>query len=79
MELRIPIIMDLKLILKDILKVYFRVIISSLMRSLKNFRKPETKYNLGLRLFCTLRPRHNIWCVSHSVICVLQGLRGREK
>ena len=60
--------MVLRLILKGTLKVYFRSVISSLimMRSL------AIKYKLGLRLFLFFTSKtQNIWCVTHSVICLL--------
>ena len=42
--------MVLRVILKGILKAYFRLI-SSLMKSQSNFGKLEIKYKIGLRLF----------------------------
>ena len=51
--------MVLKLILKGILKMYYRLIISSLMRSLEKFGKLAIKYKLGLRLFLFFAL--NIW------------------
>ena len=65
--------MVLRVILKGILKVYFRLIISSLMR---NFGKLAIKYKLGLRLFLFFTCKaHSIWCVAHSVYCRVQGKR----
>ena len=66
--------MVLRLILKGILKVYFRLVISSLimMRSLEKFWKACNKYKLVLRLFLFFTSKtQNIWCVAHSAICVL--------
>ena len=37
------------------------------------------KYKLRLRLFLFFASKtQNVWCVAHSVICVLQGLRKRK-
>ena len=47
--------------------------------SRKTFGKLAIKYKLGLRLFLFFTSKtQNIWCVAHSIICVLQGLR-KEK
>ena len=59
----------------EILKLYFRLIIGSLMRNLEKSGKLAIKYKLWLRLFLFFHPKYNIWCVAHSAICVLQGLR----
>ena len=59
--------MVLRVILKAILKVYFRLI-SSLMKSQSNFGKLAIKYEIGLRLFLFFIPEtQNIWCIAHSV------------
>ena len=64
----------LRVILKGILKAYFRLI-SSLMKSQSNFGKLEIKYKIGLRLFLFFTSgTQNIWCVAHP-FCVLQGLK----
>ena len=61
--------MVLRVILKGILKAYFRLI-SSLMKSQSNFGKLAIKYKIGLRLFLFFASgTQNIWCVAHSVYC----------
>ena len=63
----------LRVILKGILKVYFRLI-SSLMKSQSNFGKLEIKYKTGLKLFLFFTSgTQNIWCIAHSVYCRVQG------
>ena len=65
----VPITMVLRVILKGILKAYFRLI-SSLMKSQSNFGKLEIKYKIGLRLFLFFTSgTQNIWCIAHSVYC----------
>ena len=46
------------------------------INSERNFGKLAIKYKLGLRLFSFFT--QNIWCVVHSAICLLQGLRKRK-
>ena len=61
----------LRVILKGILKVYFRLI-SSLIKSQSNSGKLAIKYKIGLRLFLFITSgTQNICCP----LCVLQGLR----
>ena len=68
----VTIMMVFRIILKEILKAYFRLI-SSLIKSQSNFGKLAIKYNIGLRLFLFFTSgAQNIWCIAH---CVLQGLR----
>ena len=73
--------MVLRLILKEILKVYIRLtsIISSLMRSLEKSWKACNKIQIRVETLFVLYTKYlvtqNIWCVAHSVICVLQGLK----
>ena len=59
--------MNLRVILKGILKEYFILIISSLVRIL------VTKYKLGLRIFL-LFPSRTEFLVRYP-FCVLHGLR----
>ena len=73
MEL-VLIMMVLRVILKGILKAYFRLI-SSPMKSQSNFGKLAMKYKIGLRLFLFFL---FIWDTEYLVycpLCVLQGLR----
>ena len=66
--------MVLKVILKGILKINFRMI-GSLMKAQSNFGKLPIKCKIGLRLFLFFPSgTKNIWRIAHSV-CVLQGLR----
>ena len=71
--------MALRLILKGILKVYFRLIISSLMRSLEKFWKACNKIKIRVETLFVLYTKYlvtqNIWCFAHSAIFVSQGLR----
>ena len=63
--------MVLRVILKWILKAYFRLI-SSLMKSQSNFGKIAIKYKLGLGLFQFFTSgKQNV----ALPFCVLQGLR----
>ena len=67
----VPLMIALRVILKGILKVYFRLI-SSLMKSQtqNNFGKLPIKYKIGLRLFLLFTSgTQNIWCIDHSVYC----------
>ena len=70
--------MVLRLILKDILKSYFRLI-SSLMKSQSNFGKLAIKYKMGLRLFLfsTSGLGHKIFAAL-PILCIA-GFKGREK
>ena len=70
----VPIMIVLRVILKRILKMYFRMI-SSLMKAQSNFGKLAIKYKIGLRLFLFFTcGTQNIRRIAHSV-CVLKVLR----
>ena len=74
-----PILMVLRLILKGILKVYFRLI-SSLMESQSNFGELVIKYKIELKLFLFFTSEtQNIWCIAHSVYCSVWGKRKVNK
>ena len=61
--------MVLRVILKGILKAYFRLI-NSLMKPQCTFGKLAIKYKIGLRLFLFFTSgTQNIWCIAHSVYC----------
>ena len=71
--------MVLRVILKEILSVYFRLI-SSLIKSHSNFVKLEIKCKIGLRFFLFFTfGTQNIWCIAHSVYCRVQGKRKIDK
>ena len=71
--------MVLRVILKGILKAYFRRI-SSLMKFQSNFEKLEVKYKIGLRLFLFFTSgTQNIWCIAHSMYCRVSGKRKINK
>ena len=60
-------ILVLRVILKEILKAYFRLI-SSLMKFQSNLGKLAIKYKIGLKLFLFFTSgTQNIWCVGHFV------------
>ena len=65
--------MVLKVILKGILKAYFRLI-SSLMNSQSNFGKLAIKHKIGFETLLVLYIWDTEYLV-HSPFCVLQGLR----
>ena len=63
------ILMVLRLILKAILKTYFRLI-SSMLKSQSSFGKFVIKYKIELKLFLFLTSgTQNISCIAHSVYC----------
>ena len=68
--------MVLKVILKGIVKVYFRLI-SSLMKSKSNFEKLAIKYKIGLRLFLFCTSGHRIF--GALPILSIAEFKGREK
>ena len=71
--------MVLRLILKGIFKVYFRLIISSLMKSVDNLGKRAIKFNLGLRLslFFTSKTQYLVGCPFYH-LCIA-GFKGRKE
>ena len=65
----------LRLMLKGISKVYFKLVLSSLIDEKSNCQRYSgnlaIKYKLGLRLFLFFTSKaQNVQCVAHSVICV---------
>ena len=67
--------MVLRLMLKGILKLYFKLVLSSLIDEKSNCQrnsgKLAIKYKLGFRLFLFFTSKaQNVQCVAHSVICV---------
>ena len=61
--------MVLRVILKGILKVYFRLI-SSLIRSQSNFGKLAIKCKIELKLFLFFTSgTQNYWRIAHAVYC----------
>ena len=68
--------MVLKVILKGIVKVYFRLI-SSLMKSKSNFEKLAIKYKIRLRLFLFCTSGHRIF--GALPILSIAEFKGREK
>ena len=68
-----------RIILKRILKAYFRLI-SSLMKSHSNSGKFSIKYKIGLTLFLFfISGTQNIWCIAHSMYCRIWGNRKINK
>ena len=67
--------MVVRVILKRILKAYFRLI-SSLMRSQGSFGKLAIKYKIGLRLFLFFKSGTQY--LGHCPFCVLHGLREKK-
>ena len=73
------IMMVLRVILKSILKVNFRLI-SWMMKSQSNFGKLAIKCKIGLRLFLFfLFGTQNIWCIAYSVYFMVWGKRKINK
>ena len=72
----VPILMVLRVILKGILKVYFRLI-SSMMKSQSSLGKFVIKYKIRLKLFLFLT--YGTEYLAHYPYCVLEGLREEKK
>ena len=69
----------LRVILKGILKAYFRLI-SSLMKSKSNFGKLGIKYKIGFKLFLFFTSAiQNIWCIARSAYFRIYGKRKINK